>query len=360
MSIRYECEHCGSVLKIKNDLAGKPGKCPKCKTSFTVPNPIDETESLHEPGDVRNPPDEDSKLATTLSASDSSGDFDIDAFLMQDDSPGNSGGTTSVKTAKKTAKERQQGLSDDLNEEPKPKKSKSLPDADSQETFQIRRGPDADGRSVAAVLAGDDQGDETPVPARRPPGTNPNAPASNVASELLSLSAKKGKKTSWNDVDPQKKEEPSFDWDALKYELKTKLLPAVVGAVVLYGLFYFVLSPMFGDKPFVPKLAIVTGKATVDGKPLVGATIWFHPENKTQEYKGKKYKVGSSQGVTDSSGQFEMIYDKDNKGVVVGVCRVQVETPNYGGIAAQYLGLAATARREVKAGRQVIDLELTK
>lgn len=359
MSIRYECEHCGSVLKIKDDLAGKPGKCPKCKTPFTVPAPIDETQSLDEPGEARKPPDEESKLATS-SAADSSGDFDVDAFLMQDDSAGSSSRGASVKPAKKVAKDHEQDLAGDLDEEPKSPKNKSKPSADDQETFQIRRGPDAHVRSVAAVLAGDEEVAETPVPARRPPGTNPNAPASNVASELLSLSAKKGKKISLSDIDPLKKEEPGFDWDALKYEAKTKLLPAVAGGLVLYGLFYFVLFPMFGDKPFVPELAIVTGKATVDGKPLVGATIWFHPENKTQEFKGKKYKITSSVGTTDASGQFEMVYDKDNKGVVVGVCRVQVETPNYGGIAPHYLGDRATARREVKKGRQVIDLELSK
>lgn len=37
MTIRYKCEKCGSVLKIKDRLAGTPGKCPKCKTKFHVP-----------------------------------------------------------------------------------------------------------------------------------------------------------------------------------------------------------------------------------------------------------------------------------------------------------------------------------
>jgi hypothetical protein len=37
MTIRYKCEKCGSVLKIKDRLAGTPGKCPKCKTEFQVP-----------------------------------------------------------------------------------------------------------------------------------------------------------------------------------------------------------------------------------------------------------------------------------------------------------------------------------
>jgi phage FluMu protein Com len=39
MTIRYKCDKCGSVLKIKDRLAGTAGKCPKCKTKFQVPEP---------------------------------------------------------------------------------------------------------------------------------------------------------------------------------------------------------------------------------------------------------------------------------------------------------------------------------
>lgn len=37
MTIRYNCEKCGQLLKIKDELAGMPNKCPACKTRFTVP-----------------------------------------------------------------------------------------------------------------------------------------------------------------------------------------------------------------------------------------------------------------------------------------------------------------------------------
>jgi DNA-directed RNA polymerase subunit RPC12/RpoP len=39
MTIRYKCDQCGSTLKIKDKLAGTAGKCPKCKSEFTVPEP---------------------------------------------------------------------------------------------------------------------------------------------------------------------------------------------------------------------------------------------------------------------------------------------------------------------------------
>ena len=41
MTIRYTCAGCESVLKIKDEKAGANGKCPKCKTEFVVPFPID-------------------------------------------------------------------------------------------------------------------------------------------------------------------------------------------------------------------------------------------------------------------------------------------------------------------------------
>ena len=37
MTIRFTCNECGSVLKIKDELAGTRGKCPKCKAEFIVP-----------------------------------------------------------------------------------------------------------------------------------------------------------------------------------------------------------------------------------------------------------------------------------------------------------------------------------
>lgn len=38
MTIRFTCSECASVLKIKDELAGTKGKCPKCKTPFVVPS----------------------------------------------------------------------------------------------------------------------------------------------------------------------------------------------------------------------------------------------------------------------------------------------------------------------------------
>jgi len=50
MTIRYTCPECSSVLKIKDELAGTAGKCPKCRTKFVVPAPSsDESPKADEP-----------------------------------------------------------------------------------------------------------------------------------------------------------------------------------------------------------------------------------------------------------------------------------------------------------------------
>lgn len=365
MSIRYECEQCGSVLKIKDDLAGKPGKCPKCKTAFTVPAPSDDSDSSSEmPATV---PSVDSGPAATESRpTESSGEFDVDAFLLSEDEP------ASAKSKPKSAKSSQaakdidadQSL-DEPEEKPKTKRSKSKSDEENtDESFQIRRGPDSAGKTTSAPKPDDDESDEQAAPSRRPPGTNPNAVASNIASDLLAKSSKKGKKANWDEATPEKKKEgPEFDWDGLWYEARTKLLPVLGGGAALCLLVYFVLIPMFfGGTSFTPDLGSVTGTVTVGGKPLAGAMVWFHPEQKKKESKGKSFHVTASVGQTDATGRYELMYDPKDKlrGAVIGKCRVEITTTDYTGINEKYyLPKNAPAIVEVKAGSQVINLELS-
>src|SRR5277367_1465168 len=37
--ISFNCSQCGEKLKVKDELAGKKGKCPRCQHSVTVPAP---------------------------------------------------------------------------------------------------------------------------------------------------------------------------------------------------------------------------------------------------------------------------------------------------------------------------------
>jgi transcription elongation factor Elf1 len=40
MSIKFNCPHCTKPLSVRDDLAGKRAKCPKCQQALTIPAPV--------------------------------------------------------------------------------------------------------------------------------------------------------------------------------------------------------------------------------------------------------------------------------------------------------------------------------
>ena len=64
-----------------------------------------------------------------------------------------------------------------------------------------------------------------------------------------------------------------------------------------------------------PELAPVQGKVTLDGDPLVGASIVFHPQ------QGKV-----SRAKTDAEGRYELVYLRDIMGAKLGEHRVAITT----------------------------------
>jgi hypothetical protein len=69
------------------------------------------------------------------------------------------------------------------------------------------------------------------------------------------------------------------------------------------------------------KLAPVSGKVTLDGKPLAGAHVAFQP----LATKGNDSPGGGSFGVTDTSGSFTLVtFEGDQPGAVVGKHRVEI------------------------------------
>lgn len=64
-----------------------------------------------------------------------------------------------------------------------------------------------------------------------------------------------------------------------------------------------------------PELQPVEGTVTLDGKPVNGATVLFQPAN------GRP-----SKGVTDESGQYELIYRPGVEGAVLGTHKVSIST----------------------------------
>lgn len=362
MAIRFECEQCGSVLKIKDDLAGKPGKCPKCKTAFTVPevddSPADSTE-LDEPSHAAV-----TKPSALKAPSTAPEDFDVDDFLATDpdlESKSKSSGKSKSRAAPPSDFDEDALLSDEPTEKPKGKSktsSRSSDEGDEDEVFQIRRNDQAKPNSSKQSSPPDD--DEAPsAQSRRPPGTNAAGTAANMASDLLSKTGKKGKKGAWSEAAEDAKQESEYDYTDLKNYLFKKLIPMVVGAIVLCVLLYLTASSMFGSKTYLPNLGQVTGTVTLNGSPVANVTVLFHPIQVSADRADKKKRASSSGGTTTGTGHYELKYSDAAKGAAVGECYIAIEAPSRSDIPPKYMGPNFTVKKTVKFGRQVIDINLS-
>lgn len=113
-------------------------------------------------------------------------------------------------------------------------------------------------------------------------------------------------------------------------------------------------------------IGTVTGTIHMDGKPLEGALVTFYPQVADDS---AMEKGGASQGRTDASGAYELIYNRDVKGAEVGPHLVYIETGEeggggYGGGRAEEVpkryNSESELKVEVKPGRNTFDfLDLT-
>ncbi len=108
-----------------------------------------------------------------------------------------------------------------------------------------------------------------------------------------------------------------------------------------------------------PELGTVTGKVTMDGKPLAKFWVGFAPP------EGR-----SSMDMTDEEGRYELLYLHDTPGAKVGPHKVAITTPEedeFGGevknwrelIPARY-NRQTELTAEVKSGRNEFNFDLTK
>ncbi|MEM7313033.1 MAG: carboxypeptidase regulatory-like domain-containing protein [Planctomycetota bacterium] len=82
-----------------------------------------------------------------------------------------------------------------------------------------------------------------------------------------------------------------------------------------FRLVCFVVAVLVGcNNSDRPPLGRVTGTVTVNGKPTEGIGVIFSQEG-----------FRSSSGVTDSAGEYELVYLKDVNGAVIGENRVRLK-----------------------------------
>jgi hypothetical protein len=95
--------------------------------------------------------------------------------------------------------------------------------------------------------------------------------------------------------------------------------------------------------------ASVSGRVTLDGKPLKGATVGFYPP------QGR-----GSHGVTDDDGRYELHYTHSKAGVPPGKCIVRITTadPNRPERLPAKYHEQSELSEEVKPSNNVFDFDL--
>jgi hypothetical protein len=88
---------------------------------------------------------------------------------------------------------------------------------------------------------------------------------------------------------------------------------------ILVGLVLVALSGC-NNKPY--KVAQVSGRVTLDGKPLPKASVTFAPM-----FSQENLNPGpTAAGMTDADGRYTLYIDQNNPGAVIGKCRIYITT----------------------------------
>lgn len=96
------------------------------------------------------------------------------------------------------------------------------------------------------------------------------------------------------------------------------LNPAPAAASLGMLLICAVLSGCGGTPSDQPELGLVEGVVTLDGEPLSGAMVEFHPAS------GR-----TSTGLTNEAGEYELEYTENTPGAMVGSHTVHISTERY-------------------------------
>jgi hypothetical protein len=86
----------------------------------------------------------------------------------------------------------------------------------------------------------------------------------------------------------------------------------------LFALLAFVALCGCSSKPY--SVAQVSGKVTLDGKPLSKASVTFAP----MATKENQAPGPTAWGPTDAEGRYKLAFDPQTPGAVVGKCRVYI------------------------------------
>ncbi len=278
MTIRYECHECESVLKIKDEKAGQQGKCPRCKTEFTIPktSPVSVV-TLTVDDMVDLPLEVTPPVVIPLASASASDEFDPLGVLNSNSADGNRVGADGIKPSVM-----------ELMQEHQEKRARDEARRAKREQKTKRHNPlmadiETSGSAADAITRSyDKKRSET---SNAPPLTREERRAAEERSALLRFIIKSGS--------------------------------AFVGAVVFaYVLFSFALSDSH------PDLVDVTGTITAPNTSFAGYRIQFTPIKATG---GPDLKGGPSSSRIAPDGSFVLIYKPGVGGALPGKHRITLE-----------------------------------
>lgn len=370
MTIRYSCEQCGSVLKIKDDRAGKDAHCPKCKATFVVPMPDEsapsatlaatvESEESAAPALARAPgkgggvavepirPAGASARPVAAAGASEDADFDPVAFLMAE------GQNQAEKSASKPAAKTPPGSEADM----RIGRAKGPSDYTASEEPDVRVGG---GRRPAPTAEEEEDAEQrlqrklkrpTPPSAAQTADEMLRSTAAANAKELMTKTMEESRlRAAQMPATPQK---PGIDYKEAGKDLFLRFAPAVGGFVLLFVLAYYVGQVMVGSGPDLPDLGYVSGKVTKAGKPMVDAMVQFIPVDNDKASVATSY--------TDAEGNYTLKYTEGIEGAVLGKNRVEVSLLERGReqVPPQTpYGMGSNMIETVKEGSQTIDIKI--
>jgi hypothetical protein len=368
--IRYKCDSCGSSLNIKDELAGTQGKCPKCKTPFTVPSPPAQ-EHAAPPPPAAPPasrtaeapaPKRPARVASSpAAAGGDDAEFDPVAFLMDDDGPrtrGRAKGKTVDRhpvPAPQSDDEIPEHLSLDEDDPPAPPKSKKA----ARRRIEI----DSDEELEAYSLERPAMGSASETAGKMLAG----GASSGAAKDLLTRTMEESRARSARVEDEQPAPPPA--WLELTREFGVRGLLGLAGVLLVAVGVYLIMYRMLGSGVPLPKLARVSGTVTLDGQPLAGAQVRFtllsedgrNEATEVESTSGKTVRVRPGMAITDEDGRYSLEYMEGLRGTPVGKNRVSLSKLGDGGrelVPGQY-GPLSVETRDVESGSQTIDFALT-
>ncbi len=335
MTIRVTCDQCGSVLKIKDDLAGTDGKCPKCKTRFVVPS-LTQEDPDSEAADASAP------LKSSLASDSAEPAIPAKAPPKQAAKPAEKPAEKPVakateKPSKKPAADEEFDPVSFLMDGPKKK-----PTLDTEPAARSApSGSPSPNRGGGGGFSLDDD-DDTPGPVADKPvaptrkwGAKKDGSAAaaaessldgskNAAKDLLSRSMEESRIRA-----SEMPEEPprfNFDFRGFVREIGVKGIGSIVGVIVAALGLWWVMNSMMVPKTKLPPLGYVRGTVTVGGKPAAGVLVSLTPVELSVEGAKRKETARTSLGIADATGNFTMNYLPEVEGVKVGDCRLILES----------------------------------